>query len=181
MDLLVRFGATVRQLRLLAGYSQESFADLLNMHRNYIGTVERGEANVTLENMQRIASGLKLSLGELFTAMESTEDTPDNKAADLTLEPGADARKVVADPHKSRDTSHTDHLHILKPALDRVAEARHALEAVERQLARLERAEKAGNTRNAGRTEKLENNEKAASPARASKPRSRPRQKRGNR
>lgn len=160
MDLLVRFGATVRQLRLLAGYSQESFADLLNMHRNYIGTVERGEANITLENMQRIASGLKLSLGELFTAMESVAETPDSESADTSVGSRADTSKVTASPHERRSTSQTDHLRILKPALDRVAEARQALEAVERQLARLEKAE---------------------NPSRAQKPRSRPGRKRGKR
>ncbi|HEU5171302.1 MAG TPA: helix-turn-helix transcriptional regulator [Gemmatimonadales bacterium] len=70
-SLNVRFGRTVRALRTGAGYSQESFADALGVHRTYMGTLERGDANPTLEMIARIARGLRLSLTKLFEAVET--------------------------------------------------------------------------------------------------------------
>jgi transcriptional regulator with XRE-family HTH domain len=70
-SLLVLFGRAVRRFRLAAGYSQESFADAIGVHRNYIGTVERGETNITLENIGRIARGLKEPIWMLLREMES--------------------------------------------------------------------------------------------------------------
>jgi DNA-binding XRE family transcriptional regulator len=47
--LNARFGRTVRSLRSKAGYSQESFADAIHVHRTYMGTLERGNGNPTLD------------------------------------------------------------------------------------------------------------------------------------
>jgi transcriptional regulator with XRE-family HTH domain len=63
-------GLTVRAMRATAGYSQESFADAICLHRTSMGIVERGEGNPTLDTIARIAQGLGVSLGELFTAVE---------------------------------------------------------------------------------------------------------------
>jgi transcriptional regulator with XRE-family HTH domain len=65
-----RFGRTVRTLRTKAGYSQESFADAIHVHRTYMGTLERGDGNPTLDMIVRVAKGLDLSLSELFAAVE---------------------------------------------------------------------------------------------------------------
>jgi transcriptional regulator with XRE-family HTH domain len=65
-----RLGSAVRRLRLEAGYSQESFADRVKLHRTYMGAVERGEVNISLDNIEKIAGGLRLSISELFTAAE---------------------------------------------------------------------------------------------------------------
>lgn len=46
--------------------SQEELAELANVHRTYIGTVERGETNMTIENVQKIANALNISLERLF-------------------------------------------------------------------------------------------------------------------
>ena len=46
--LLMRFGASVRSRRESLGFSQEKLADLCNLHRTYVGSVERGERNVGL-------------------------------------------------------------------------------------------------------------------------------------
>jgi DNA-binding XRE family transcriptional regulator len=70
----VGFGRTVRALRAHAGYSQESFADAIGVHRTSMGTLERGEGDPKLSTIARIACGLDLSLGELFTAMEKDGD-----------------------------------------------------------------------------------------------------------
>ena len=63
-----QFGLRVRQLRTERGWSQEAFADLCGLHRTYIGSVERGEQNISLENIQKLAATLGISLAELFAA-----------------------------------------------------------------------------------------------------------------
>ena len=60
------FGKRVRDLRSSKGFSQESLADAANLHRTYIGAIERGEQNVSIDNISRIAKALRVSLAELF-------------------------------------------------------------------------------------------------------------------
>ncbi len=60
------FGATVRKLREEQGLSQESFADLCGLHRTYIGGIERGERNIGLLNVLRIAKALDVEPGILL-------------------------------------------------------------------------------------------------------------------
>jgi transcriptional regulator with XRE-family HTH domain len=57
-DLQYRLGQNLRALRLARGLSQEEFADLLGYHRTYIGGLERGERNVTLQTLARLADEL---------------------------------------------------------------------------------------------------------------------------
>ena len=65
-DIRTRFVARVRQLRIGRGWSQEAFADRAGLHRTYIGSVERGEQNISLENIEKLAATLGVSLAELF-------------------------------------------------------------------------------------------------------------------
>ena len=60
----------MRALRAKAGYSQESFADAIHIHRTSMGTLERGDGNPRLETILKIARGLGVSLSELFLAVE---------------------------------------------------------------------------------------------------------------
>jgi DNA-binding XRE family transcriptional regulator len=69
-SIQVRFGRTVRALRKKAGYSQESFADAIHVHRTTMGTLERGGGNPGLDMIVKIARGVDLSLSELFVAVE---------------------------------------------------------------------------------------------------------------
>ena len=62
-----RFGARLRQLRDERGYSQEELAERAGLHRNYVGGVERGERNVALENIVKLAKALSIPPSELFT------------------------------------------------------------------------------------------------------------------
>lgn len=48
-------GRNLRQWRLDQGYSQEGFADYVGVHRTYMGAVERGERNLTLQTLEKIA------------------------------------------------------------------------------------------------------------------------------
>jgi transcriptional regulator with XRE-family HTH domain len=57
-DLQRRFGQSVRHLREAQGLSQEAFADLLSVHRTFVGGVERGERNLTLRTVERWAARL---------------------------------------------------------------------------------------------------------------------------
>jgi transcriptional regulator with XRE-family HTH domain len=64
---LMRFGMRVRDLRKRAGLSQEALADKAQIHRTYIGGIERGERNVSLKNIYRIADALDVPVASLFT------------------------------------------------------------------------------------------------------------------
>ncbi|WP_028896978.1 helix-turn-helix domain-containing protein [Prevotella sp. HUN102] len=64
--LLISFGERVRDLRKAAGFSQEKFAALVGVHRTYIGMIERGEKNITITNIDKIATALKINISELF-------------------------------------------------------------------------------------------------------------------
>jgi transcriptional regulator with XRE-family HTH domain len=66
-DIRKQFGARVRKLRLERGWSQETLGFRAKIHRTYIGAVERGEQNVALDNIVKIAGALKISLANLFS------------------------------------------------------------------------------------------------------------------
>ena len=61
-----KLGKRVRTLRKQRGWSQEEFADRAEFHRTYIGSVERGEQNVSIDNIERLAKTLGISIEGLF-------------------------------------------------------------------------------------------------------------------
>ena len=61
------FAKRLRQIRQLRGLSQEKLADLTGLHRTYVGSVERSERNVSIDNMERFAQALEIDLTELLT------------------------------------------------------------------------------------------------------------------
>lgn len=63
-----KFGERLRQLRKKNGLSQETLALACDLDRTYIGGVERGERNISLINIYKIADALGVSAGELFDA-----------------------------------------------------------------------------------------------------------------
>lgn len=72
---LIAFGKAVREARKLAGLSQDDFAAQSNIHRTYIGGIERGERNPTLTAICRIADALKCTPEALLTrASEITKE-----------------------------------------------------------------------------------------------------------
>lgn len=65
-SIQISFGKKVRDLRLKRGYSQEAFAFECGLHRTYIGCIERGEKNITIVNIEKIAKALKVEVYKLF-------------------------------------------------------------------------------------------------------------------
>ena len=65
-DILIQFGKRVRQLRKDKGFSQEELAHKADLHRTYIGMIERAEKNITLINIEKIANSLDVKINELF-------------------------------------------------------------------------------------------------------------------
>lgn len=65
-EILIKFGDSVRKLRKSKGISQEELAHRADLHRTYIGMIERAEKNITLLNISKIAKSLEVSIIELF-------------------------------------------------------------------------------------------------------------------
>jgi transcriptional regulator with XRE-family HTH domain len=61
-----RFGATIRERRIALGLSQEELAEMVGCHRNYMGRIERGEQNITLDMMIRVAKALRCRLADVM-------------------------------------------------------------------------------------------------------------------
>jgi len=60
----------IRELRLAKGFSQEALADEAGVHRTYMGSVERGERNISLDNIVRIARALKVGPSNLLQTIK---------------------------------------------------------------------------------------------------------------
>jgi transcriptional regulator with XRE-family HTH domain len=74
-DLQRTVGRNLRSYRVHRGLSQEAFADVLGMHRTYLGAIERGERNLTFKSLERIAD--KIELGALTLLLpEEAESMP---------------------------------------------------------------------------------------------------------
>ncbi len=65
-DIRVRFGVAVRMQRDELNISQEDFAERAGLHRTYISDLERGKRNVSLENIEKLAKALDLSMSDLM-------------------------------------------------------------------------------------------------------------------
>lgn len=69
LKILKSFGVTVRELRKRKGLSQEGLAALCELDRTYIGGIERGERNVALKNIDKIARCLDVTIAELMKGL----------------------------------------------------------------------------------------------------------------
>ena len=65
-EILIKFGERVRELRKSKGLSQEELSFKADLHRTYIGMIERGEKNITLVNIEKIANSLEVSINNLI-------------------------------------------------------------------------------------------------------------------
>lgn len=71
---LVKLGANIRGLRERKNLTQEGLSDLCCLHRTYIGGIERGERNVSIENLLRIASALEVDCCQLVEGLHITPE-----------------------------------------------------------------------------------------------------------
>lgn len=69
--MLEEFGERVKNLRKNIGLSQEKFALKINMDRTYLASVEAGNRNISLRNIEKIADGFDMSISELFEGVEN--------------------------------------------------------------------------------------------------------------
>lgn len=60
------FARNLKEARAEARLSQEELADLAGLHRTYVGSVERGERNISIDNIERLASALKVDIKDLL-------------------------------------------------------------------------------------------------------------------
>ena len=65
-----QFGMRLRKARKAQGWTQEHLAEVVGLHPTYIGDAERGERNVSLENILKLAKGLKIAPGYLLDGLE---------------------------------------------------------------------------------------------------------------
>ena len=74
-SVLIRFGNVIRQERERQGLSQEKLAELADVHRTYVGMIERAEKNITLANVEKFAKGLKKPMSYLIVYLQPVLDT----------------------------------------------------------------------------------------------------------
>lgn len=72
-ELQKTVGENLRVYRRLKGLSQEDFAEVLGVHRTYLGGVERGERNLTLQSVEKLAEQIRVSPMELLRSPPSAE------------------------------------------------------------------------------------------------------------
>jgi transcriptional regulator with XRE-family HTH domain len=66
MSLRETFGDNLRRARQAAGLSQRQLATLAGLDRTYVGSVERGERNVSIDNIERLAEALSVEAADLL-------------------------------------------------------------------------------------------------------------------
>lgn len=65
-----KLGSAARERRVALGFSQDSFADHIGMHRAYYSAIERGERNVTLQTLSKVCRGLDIKVSRLMAVAE---------------------------------------------------------------------------------------------------------------
>ncbi|WP_442267197.1 helix-turn-helix domain-containing protein [Tenacibaculum sp. ZS6-P6] len=73
-SILIKFGKRVREIRKQKGFSQEELAHKADLHRTYIGMIERAEKNITLLNIEKIANALEISIKDLFNDLQDKQN-----------------------------------------------------------------------------------------------------------
>lgn len=74
MSVRARFGRRVRVLRRAKGFSQEHLAYESGLDRSYLGSVERGERNISLDNIAILARALDVDIAQLVTFSDQVDD-----------------------------------------------------------------------------------------------------------
>lgn len=91
-------GDRLRSYRNQLGWSQEMLAERAGLHPTYIGQLERGEKNATIESISRIAGALGVSLSKIFeniSASQATPDIPSQCYNIIQMQPAKDQEKLL--------------------------------------------------------------------------------------
>ena len=98
-DLSIEIGKRIRHYRMQLRLSQEELAEKCGLHPTYIGQVERGEKNATIESISKITAGLSISLGTFFENITSFDDANSYpaQAYDLILSATPEKQKRLVD------------------------------------------------------------------------------------
>ena len=72
-ELQRRVGAYLRRHRVQRGYSQEAFAEVVGVHRTYMGSIERGEENLTLRSVERLAAVIDVDPLDMLQSGDSAD------------------------------------------------------------------------------------------------------------
>lgn len=75
LDVQVRFAMNMRRIRKSKALTQEKVAERAELHPNYISSVERGERNISLQNIEKIAIALEVEMSELVVVPPGTATT----------------------------------------------------------------------------------------------------------
>ena len=75
-DLLRALGRNIHDRRVAGNWSQEEFAHLSGLHRTYVGQVERGEKNISFENLVKISGALGITVSDLLGNLEGGSGKP---------------------------------------------------------------------------------------------------------
>lgn len=79
MDVKLKIGKRIKTLREIANMSQKDLAYAADLDRSYIASIENGQRNVSIINIEKISSALKVSLKEFFTDEQFNNDTTGSK------------------------------------------------------------------------------------------------------
>ena len=77
-EIAKQIGQRIRNYRIKQGFSQEKLAELSGVHPTYIGQLERGEKNATLESIEKISNALSVPLSKLFEKLGESTDKQRN-------------------------------------------------------------------------------------------------------
>jgi transcriptional regulator with XRE-family HTH domain len=94
VPLKVRLAHAIRALRKAAGFSQEDFAAHVGVHRTFMSSIERGRTNMSLETLERVAQGLKMTSWQLLQIAEVGAAAAE-PVRDLARRPKPGERKVA--------------------------------------------------------------------------------------
>ncbi len=83
MPITIELGLRIRAIRKSRSLSQEQLAELSSLHPTYIGQLERGEKNATLESICKISNAFHISLEKLFEGIEIKEADYNNEALQI--------------------------------------------------------------------------------------------------
>ncbi|WP_414657908.1 helix-turn-helix domain-containing protein [Deinococcus sp. VB343] len=101
-----RFASALAHLRQQRGVSQEELAGRAGLHRNYVGSVERGERNIGIDTMERLAQGLSVELADMLR-MAQGESGVTNTTPGLVRQVGSSVTLTKQPPSKDGGVKRT--------------------------------------------------------------------------